>query len=94
MHIKASGTATFKVNETNEVIKISASDLDWECDGDGERGMGLELVHSAEFDIGSHTVTWSVWEYPVGAENHSDTDVPTSLTMVTNINFGLVHDSE
>lgn len=94
MHVEASGTATFRVNATNELVKISASDLDWECDGDGEREMGPELVHSAEFDIGNHTVTWSVWEYPEGAENHSDTHVPTGLTMVTNIDFGLVHDPE
>ncbi|MXS80557.1 hypothetical protein ABF86_07405 [Nitrosomonas sp. GH22] len=94
MHVEATGTATFRVDATGQMVSVSASDLDWACQGDGERNMGPELVHTAEFDIVGYTVTWSIWEYPEGAENHSDTDVPKGITLVTDINYGLVHDPD
>lgn len=56
--------------------------------------MGPELIHTADFDISGHTVTWSIWEYPVGVENHSDTHVPDGITLVADIDYGLVHDPE
>ncbi len=94
MLVETSGTATFRVEATGEVVSVAASDLDWDCQGDGERGMGPELVHTANFDISGLTVTWSIWEYPVGVENHSDTDTPNGLTLLTDIGYGLVHEPE
>ncbi|CAD0299274.1 hypothetical protein LYZ86_19690 [Xanthomonas hortorum pv. cynarae] len=94
MHVEASGVATFRVNATGQKVSVSASDLEWDCQGDGERNMGPELIHTADFDISGHTVTWSIWEYPVGVENHSDTHVPDGITLVADIDYGLVHDPE
>ncbi len=94
MHVEATGTATFRVNATNVVVTVSASDLDWDCQGNGEGDMGPKLVHSADFDVDGHTVTWSIWEYPVGVENYTKTDVPDGLTKLTDFDYGLVLDPE
>jgi hypothetical protein len=94
MHVEASGTAKIKIDATRKVINISASDLDWECQGDGERQMGPELVYSADYDIEGYVVTWSVWEYPLGIENYRKTDVPSGLTLIEDISYGLIHDPE
>jgi hypothetical protein len=94
MHVEASGTAKIKIDATGEVISISASDIDWECQGGGERPMGPELVYSADYGIEGHVVTWSVREYPVGVENHQKTDVPSGLTLIEDIRYGLIHDPE
>lgn len=95
MHIEASGTAIFRVNESGELISIRADELDWDSEGDGERQMGAEVVHRAIHSIGGFFVTWSIWEYPIGVENHKDTEYSKdSLTMLQDIDYGLAHDPE
>lgn len=94
MHVEATGTAIFTDQATGKTIRVEAKDLDWDCESDGERQMGAELVHSADYDVAGKTVTWSLWEYPVGVQNHEDTYVPEGLTLVQDIEYGLVHDPE
>lgn len=94
MYVVATGKAEFKINKTGETITVDSSDLDWDCEGDNGGDMGIELVHTAEYDLNGHIVTWSIWEYPIGAENHDDTEVPPELTMVSNISFHLEHEPE
>ena len=95
MYVEANGKAKFKVDKTGEVITVDATDLDWECEGTGEeRGMGSELIHSAEYSIESKSgesfdVTWSVWEYPVGVENTSETSVPHGISLLEDLQYGL-----
>lgn len=33
MHVEASGVATFRVNATGQKVSVSASDLEWDCQG-------------------------------------------------------------
>lgn len=100
MYVEASGIAKFKVNATGEEITVDAADLYWDCEGTGEeRQMGAELVYSAEYSIESNSgesyeVTWSVWEYPVGAENTKETNVPDGVSLVEDIRYGLSHEPE
>lgn len=100
MYVEASGKAKFKVDTTGEVITVDATDLNWECEGTGEeRGMGSELVHSAEYSIESTAgesfdVTWSVWEYPAGMENTKETSVPQGISLLEDIRYGLSHEPE
>ncbi len=56
--------------------------------------MGPELVHTADFDVDGNTVTWSIWEYPLGVENHHETHVPKGITLVKDIDYGLAHDPD
>lgn len=94
MYVEASGIAQFKINATDEVVNVAAEDLDWDCEGEGERGMGPELVHSAEADVSGHTIRWSIWEYPIGVENNSETYVPPALTRLSDISFSLAYEPE
>ena len=94
MHVEASGTATFRVDATGQTVSVSASDLDWDCQGNGDGDMGPELMHTAEFDVVGHTVAWNILEYPEGVENHNDTHVPKGITLVKDIDYFLVHDSD
>ncbi len=94
MHVEAKGIAKFEVKETGEIVQVSADELDWDCEGDGERQMGPEFVHTAEFEVAGHTVTWRIWEYPEGAENHKETECPPSLIKLQDISYHLEHDPE
>jgi hypothetical protein len=47
MQVEAKGIAKFKVKETGEIVEVGADELDWDCEGDGERQMGSEFVHTA-----------------------------------------------
>jgi hypothetical protein len=76
------GIAKLTIPETGEVFEVSSEDLDWESEcSDPDRGMGAELHHSAtisfESEQGDYQVeaTWNIWEYPVGAINHTDVEV-------------------
>jgi len=94
MHVEAVGTAKFKVERSGRIVQVHAADLEWDCHGSGERQMGTEVVHTAEADIDGFNVQWELWEYPVGVQNHSDTQVPKGLELIENISFRLVHAPE
>lgn len=94
MHAEATGVAIFRDEATGKSISVRAEELDWDCEGDGERQMGPELRHSAEVDVAGKTVVWILWEYPMGMQNDHDTEVPAGLTLLQNIDYGLVHDPD
>ncbi len=74
--IQSQQTAQIEVEGTGEVIEVTCSDLTWDVTQDGEeRGMGPELLHSAEFQFDGGTATWEVWEYPSGVLNHVESHV-------------------
>ena len=86
------GKARIRHAETAEIYEIDADQIDFaEMDSD-ERSMGPETAYSAIVDhpqLGQ--LVWDLWEYPVGAENHRETDVgPHEL--LENIEFGLQHE--
>lgn len=69
---------TFDCEECNTEYSINCKELHWEQIGGSERNMGLELEYEAEYYETCHecdndmSITFSCWEYPVGAEGYRD----------------------
>lgn len=73
MAIEATGIARIRHATTGTVYTISADELEWEEIDSEERPMGPEITYQATIDhpeLGP--LTWSVWEYPLGVENHRE----------------------
>lgn len=85
------GTAEIRHRDTGVIYKIEPDELDWQQSGGEERGMGVELSYEA---IVEHpylgTLTWALWEYPLGFESCADTDVGQH-EIVKNFDFNLIH---
>jgi len=96
VRIEANGLAIFKVIETGELIHVKPAELDWNNESDGEeRGMGEELIHSAELEIGGHSVAWKIYEYPIGIENYKKTEFDDEvLDMIQDFDYWLEHEPE
>ncbi len=86
------GKARVRDAETAEIYEIGADQIDFAEIGSDERGMGTETAYSAIVDhpqLGQ--LVWELSEYPVGSENHRETDVgPHEL--LDNVDFGLQHE--
>ncbi len=69
-------------------------DLDFECVGSDERSMGTEneYQHTEYIDCeecgNEINVTFSVWEYPIGAHNYDDIDID-GATLVSCFDFSV-----
>ncbi|MGH1352776.1 MAG: hypothetical protein ACRBBN_18515 [Methyloligellaceae bacterium] len=86
------GKARIKHAETGKIYEINGGQLSFEIVGVDERGMGAETTYSALLDhpdLGQ--LTWSLWEYPVGAENYRETDVGIHQ-LLEDIEYGLQHE--
>lgn len=73
--VYAAGTARIKHAETGEIYEIDADMLDFNSVASEERSMGPETMYSAVLhhpQLGQ--LVWSIWEYPVGAENDRETE--------------------
>lgn len=86
------GKARIRHADSAEIYEIGADQIEFAVIGGDERNMGPETVYSAVVDhpqLGQ--LVWDLWEYPIGADNHRDTDVgPHEL--LENIDFGLQHE--
>lgn len=76
--IEVEGKAVL-VAPNGERFVVEPEDLDWQQTGGSERGMGAELVHTADVEYQTETggtvrCVWSVYEYPVGAFNTHQTE--------------------
>lgn len=88
MPVDVTGVARIRHAETGTVYSIDPDELDWDQIGADERAMGAEVTYEAAIehpDLGS--LTWTVWEYPVGAYNHHETEIG-SHTLLENFGFG------
>jgi hypothetical protein len=87
--IYSRGVARIRYATTGEVFEIDADELEWEGIGSDERQMGPENAYAAAIH---HPVLgqliWSLWEYPIGAENMTETDI-NGHELLENIDFGL-----
>jgi len=93
MRITANGKAVIRDEYTETEHTIMPDELDWNCESD-DRQMGQENHYTATVshpELGD--LTWNVWEYPVGVQNNSDTDVG-SHTLVSDFNISLEHEEE
>lgn len=87
--IYSRGMARFRHATTGEIVTISADELEWAEFAADERLMGTEIGHSAEIDHPAlGTISWELWEYPVGAENMRETHA-NGHELLENIDFGL-----
>ena len=90
--VYVNGTAHIRHAQSGQVYEIDADMLDFESVSSEERSMGPETAYSAVVEhpeLGQ--LTWSIWEYPIGAENYRETDVgPHEL--LNNLEFGLEHE--
>lgn len=72
----ATSDITFECIECGTEHFTGCTELDWEQVGGSERGMGAETEYEAEYYETCHecnndmSITFSCWEYPVGAEGH------------------------
>lgn len=93
-YVAASGTARIQHADTGEVFEIDADELDFDSIGADERNMGPEIHHQAELEhpeLG--TLTWGLWEYPVGIENMTETEIGPH-TLLEDIDYGLRHEPD
>lgn len=92
MDVFCSGVARIRHKGTGEVHEIESDELEWDAVGGDERQMGPEIHYEAVLDhpeLGE--LTWGLWEYPVGIENHSDTSVGDH-ELLEDLNYGLKHE--
>lgn len=74
--ITAIGTARVRHAQTGKVYELDAAGFEFTPSASEARGMGPETTHEAIINhpqLGELRLT--VWEYPVGVENHRDFDV-------------------
>jgi hypothetical protein len=94
MKIACSGTAIIQHRETGVVYEIPCDRLDWESDGMGEFPMGHKYEYRATVEhpeLG--TLTWSLIEYPDGAENYREHDIGEHV-LLQNVVYHLEHPPE
>ncbi|MFY1713327.1 hypothetical protein J3366_17755 [Tritonibacter mobilis] len=91
MEIYCRGVARIRHAATGEIFEIENDELDWDAVGGHERSMGSEIHYEAEIDhpeLGD--LTWGLWEYPIGIENHNITYVGEH-EVVEDFDYGLEH---
>ena len=92
MEVYCSGVARIRHMVTGQVYEIESDELDWDAVGADERQMGAEIRYEAVLEhpeLGE--LTWGLWEYPVGIENYSSTEVG-SHDLVEDLDYGLKHE--
>ena len=92
MEVYCNGTARIRHKDTGVVYDIESDELDWDAVGGDERQMGPEVHYEAVLqhpELGE--LTWGLWEYPVGMENCSDTQVG-GHDVVEDFDYGLKHE--
>lgn len=93
MRVYCKGAAKIRHHLTREVHEINCAELSWDAVGGDEGQMGAEIHYEAVFE---HPVlgdlTWSLWEYPEGVEDHHDTDVGEH-ELLEDFDYGLEHEA-
>lgn len=94
MDIYCRGEAVIAHASTDEEYEIDSDELDWEVVSSQERGMGQESVYEARVQhpqLGE--LSWSIVEYPVGAEGNKNTNV-SPHELIEDFEYGLEHRPE
>ncbi|WP_208625238.1 hypothetical protein [Blastomonas natatoria] len=92
VEVYCSGVARIRHNVTGQLYEIESDELDWHAVGGDERQMGPEMHYEAVLEhpeLGE--LTWGLWEYPIGIENYSSTDVG-GHEIVKDLDYGLKHE--
>ena len=91
MKVTSIGAAVIRHRQTGAIYTVDATELDWDQVGGDERQMGTELHYEAVVEhpqLG--TLTWGLWEYPIGIENHHLTHV-NGHELITDVRYELEH---
>jgi hypothetical protein len=94
MGVSVEGIARIRHRSTGVIYQISPDELDWQESAADERQMGIEVGHVAQIDhpqLGQ--LTWEIWEYPIGMENHRETDIGDHV-LLENFALGLAPDPD
>lgn len=94
MDVYCRGFSRVRHGKTGDIYDIESDELDWDAIGADERQMGPETRYEAVVEhpeLGR--LTWSLWEYPAGVENHNQTDVGEH-ELVEDFEYGLEHEPE
>lgn len=94
MHVYCNGTVRIRHKATGMVYEVERDELDWDAVGGDERQMGPEIHYEAVVEhpeLGQ--LTWSLWEYPVGIQNHNQTDVGEH-ELIEDFDYRLEHEPE
>ncbi|GGI91612.1 hypothetical protein GCM10007973_29860 [Polymorphobacter multimanifer] len=89
MSVSVTGVGRIRHADTGTIYTIGPNELDWQGVGAEERSMGAEVTYEAAIehtDLGS--LTWTVWEYPIGAFNDQETEVGRH-TLLENFQLGI-----
>ncbi|PWR21206.1 hypothetical protein [Zavarzinia aquatilis] len=92
MEVYCRGIARIRHKDTGVIYDVESDELEWDQVGVDERQMVPELHYEAVLDhpqLGE--LTWGLWEYPIGIENHHDTDAG-GHEVVEDFDYGLEHD--
>lgn len=89
MGVYCRGTARIRHSQTGVIHEVDSEKLLWEVIESDQRQMGPEIHYEAAVDHADlGRLTWSLWEYPSGAENNRETDVGNHK-IVDNFDYGL-----
>jgi len=91
MDVYCKGTVRIRHQMTGEIYEIKSDELDWDAVGGDERQMGPEIHYQAAVEhpvLGE--ITWDLWEYPVGIENHHETNAGPH-EVIEDFDYGLEH---
>ena len=94
MLVNCSGTAVLEDKSSGQRFEIHADELDWDLVDGRERSMGMERHYHATIEhevLG--TLSWNLWEYPVGIQNYSATEVGEAR-IIEDFDYGLEHEDE
>lgn len=100
MFVSCTGLARFLIKETGETIAVMPQELAWDSEGAGDGGMGPKLRHWAtkEFYFPasgiSLSATWELWEYPLGVEDHRQTNLSDGLEVLEDFDIRLAVDEQ
>jgi len=92
MEVYCRGIARIRHKDTGVIYDVESDELEWDQVGGDERQMGPELHYEAVLDhpqLGE--LTWGLWEYPIGIENHHETDAG-GHEVVEDFDYGLEHE--
>lgn len=94
MIVNCTGVAILEDSQTGRHFQILPDELDWDVVDGQDRSMGLEKHYQAtveHVDLG--TLTWNLWEYPVGLQNQSSTEVGQAR-IIQDFDYRLEHSEE
>jgi hypothetical protein len=92
MIVECTGTAILEDSLSGQEFAIEHDELDWEVVDAHDRSMGLEYHYQATIEhkvLG--TLAWNLWEYPLGIQNFSSTEVGQNR-IIRDFEYRLAHD--